>query len=50
VSVLKLSSEYHYEVFNFWGRIEGVLKNYYIVEGLKFKDAIGFPIKKFFWR
>lgn len=31
IAVLKLSQEYHFEEFNFWGRIEGVLKNYYIV-------------------
>jgi hypothetical protein len=50
VSVLKLSQEYHFEVFNFWGRIEGVSKNYYIVQAVSFKGATSFPIKKYFWR
>jgi len=30
-STLKLSHEYKYEQYNFWGRVEGTLKNYYIV-------------------
>lgn len=50
VSVLKLSQEYHYETFNFWGRIEGVSKNYYIVQGVIFKGVTNFPVKKYFWR
>lgn len=50
VNVLKLSQEYHYETFNFWGRVEGVSKNYYIVQAINFKNATSFPIKKYFWR
>lgn len=50
VSVLKLSQEYRFEVFNFWGRVEGVSKNYYIVQGVNFKGATSFPLKKYFWR
>jgi radial spoke head protein 9 len=30
-SVLKLSYEYSHEQWNFWGRVEGIIKNYYIV-------------------
>jgi len=47
-SVEALSSLYHYEKWNFWGRIEGISKNYYIVEGVNFKSSLNFPIKKFF--
>lgn len=50
LNVLKLSEEYHYEIFNFWGRVEGVSKNYYIVQGVNFKGATKFPAKKYFWR
>jgi radial spoke head protein 9 len=50
VSVLKLSQEYHFENFNLWGRIEGVLKNYYVVEGVNFRGATNFLTKKYFWR
>ena len=50
LSVLKLSEEYHYESFNFWGRIEGMSKNYYILQGVNFKGATNFPLKKYFWR
>ena len=49
-NVLKLSQEYPNEVYNFWGRIEGVTKNYYIVQGLTLKGATNFPSKKYFWR
>lgn len=49
-SVEALSGEYHFERFNFWGRIEGISKNYYIVEGINFKGCLNFPVKKFFWR
>lgn len=50
LSVLKLSEEYQYESFNFWGRIEGMSKNYYILQGVNFKGATNFPLKKYFWR
>lgn len=49
-SVLKLSHEYAFEHLNFWGRVEGVLKNYYLLEGVNFKGATNFPVKKYFWR
>lgn len=49
-SVLKLSHEYKFEQFNFWGRVEGTNANYYIVEALNFKGATHFPPKKYFWR
>lgn len=50
VSVLKLAQEYCFEAFNFWGRVEGVLKNYYIIEGVNLKGASNFVAKKYFWR
>lgn len=50
VSVLRLAQEYACEGFNFWGRVEGVLKNYYIVEGTSLKGAQHFVAKKYFWR
>jgi len=50
LSVLRLSEEYHYEAFNFWGRIEGMSKNYYILQGVNFKGAADSPAKKYFWR
>ncbi len=49
-SVLKLSHEYKYEQYHFWGRVEGTSKNYYIVEGLTYRGATNFPDKKYFWR
>jgi hypothetical protein len=48
--VLRLSSEYKYEVFQFWGRVEGTKLNYYIVAGLNFKGSTNFPTKQYFWR
>ena len=49
-AILKLSQEYSYDQFNFWGRIEGVAKNYYVAEGVKFRGCTNFPIRKYFWR
>lgn len=50
VSVLRLAQEYSFEGFNFWGRVEGVLKNYYVIEGVNLKGASSFVAKKYFWR
>jgi len=33
----------------FWGRIEGVSKDYYIALGLNFRENFEFPKKTFFW-
>lgn len=46
---LKLSNEYQHEQWNFWGRIEGISKNYYVIEGVNFKGATNFPTHKYFW-
>lgn len=48
--MLRLAQEYACEGFNFWGRVEGVLKNYYIVEGTSLRGAQHFVAKKYFWR
>lgn len=50
LAVSRLSQQYRHEGFNFWGRIEGVHKNYYIVEGVTFQGTNGFPSKQYFWR
>lgn len=49
-AILKLSHEYTYDQFNFWGRIEGISKNYYIAEAIQFRGAANFPVRKYFWR
>lgn len=49
-NALKLAHEYHYEQFYFWGRVEGIAKNYYIIEGANFRGATSFPVRKYFWR
>lgn len=33
----------------FWGKIEGISKDYYITLGLNFRGQFEFPEKKFFW-
>ncbi|MCB0368790.1 MAG: hypothetical protein KDD45_04910 [Bdellovibrionales bacterium] len=50
LAVSKLKQETEFEIFNFWGRIEGIHKNYYIVQGVNFKGATSFPVKRYFWR
>ena len=49
-SVLKLRHEYKQELYRFWGRVEGSLANYYVVEAVTFRGATHFPRKAFFWR
>lgn len=49
-SALKLAQEYHFEEYYFWGRVEGIAKNYYILEGANFKGKRDFPERKYFWR
>ena len=44
-SVLKLSHEYKHEKYQFWGRVEGTLASYYIVQGVSFRGATNFPKK-----
>ena len=34
----------------FWGKIEGLSKNYYIMLGLKYTGSYEFPHKYFYWR
>lgn len=50
LAVSKLSMQYHYEIFNFWGRVGGIHRCYYIVEGVNFTGANNFPKKQHFWR
>lgn len=38
-----------YDQILFWGKIEGLTKDYYIAVALKFKDQFEFPMKKFYW-
>jgi hypothetical protein len=50
LAVLKLSEERPFDQWNFWGRIEGLNRNYYIVQGLNQRGKYDFPEKKYFWR
>lgn len=49
LSLLKISEKEKFDQLMFWGKIEGLVKDYYIAIGLKFKDQFEFPVKKFFW-
>lgn len=49
IALLKLNETQKFEQILFWGRIEGVEKDYYIALGLNFKGQYEFPTKKFFW-
>ena len=43
LAVIKLSENKDCDKFNFWGRIEGVYRNYYIVQGINEKGKYDFP-------
>ena len=49
LALLKLSENYQFDSLQFWGRVEGVEKDYYIALGLQLKGEYEFPKKKFFW-
>lgn len=50
LSLLKMSEKEKFDQILFWGKIEGIAKDYYIAVALKFKEQFEFPTKKFFWR
>ena len=50
LAVLKLAEDKPFDRFNFWGRIEGLHRNYYIVQGVNEKGRHDFPLKTYFWR
>ena len=50
VAVLKLSQEYDFQFFRFWGRVEGIVRNYYVVSAVDLKNTQSFPCKRYFWR
>jgi radial spoke head protein 9 len=49
LALLNLGGNYHFDDLFFWGRIEGIERDYYIALGLKCKGQYEFPLKKFFW-
>jgi len=49
LSLLKLNETQQFEQILFWGRIEGIERDYYIALGLNFRGHYEFPVKKFFW-
>ena len=50
LAVLKLAEEYPLQYFRFWGRIEGIIKNYYIISAIDPSATKDFPVKRYFWR
>lgn len=49
LALLKLSENYKFDQHQFWGRIEGIEKDYYIALGIISKGEYEFPKKRFFW-
>lgn len=47
--MIKLSENKAFDKYNFWGRIEGLYRNYYIIQGVNEKNKFDFPEKKYFW-
>lgn len=46
---MKLTEDTNFDQIVFWGKIEGIKKDYYIATGLNFKGCYEFPIKTFYW-
>lgn len=49
LAVLKLSEDRQFDRWNFWGRVEGLARNYYIVQGVNSRGHYEFPEKTYFW-
>jgi len=49
LAILKLNETEEFDQIVFWGKVEGIAKDYYVALGLKFKNQYEFPLKKFFW-
>lgn len=49
LAVLKLSEERQFDRWNFWGRVDGLARNYYIVQGVIHRGQYEFPEKHYFW-
>ena len=49
LSLLSLYERESFEEVYLWGRVTGVLKDYYIAMTLNFKGHAEFPLKRFFW-
>jgi radial spoke head protein 9 len=45
LALLKLTQHYQFDQLQFWGRIEGIDKDYYVALGLRFKGEFEFPKK-----
>ena len=49
LSLLKLHEHEDFEEVLFWGKIRGIMKDYYIAMALNYKTQPEFPKKRFFW-
>lgn len=49
LTLSKLADKTKFDQVLFWGKIEGMTKDYYIAEALKFENQYEFPEKLFFW-
>ena len=46
--LLKIHEHEDFEEVLFWGKIRGIMKDYYIAQAINFKTHSEFPIKRFF--
>ncbi|CAD8126831.1 unnamed protein product [Paramecium sonneborni] len=49
LAILKIQEHYVFDEVLFWGRVEGIEKDYYIALGIQYRGQYEFPLKKFFW-
>ena len=46
---MKLTESTNFDQIQFWGKVEGILKDYYVAVGLNYKGQYEFPRKTFYW-
>ena len=49
LGLLKIHEHEDFEEILFWGKIRGIMKDYYIAMALNYKSHQEFPNKRFFW-
>lgn len=49
LALLKITETQKFDQVLFWGKVEGVVKDYYIAVALNLRGKFEFPEKKFFW-
>lgn len=49
LAAISLNVNERFDKVDFWGRIRGIDKDYYIIVGIRFNDRVNFPDREYYW-